>query len=100
MKDGIMHQGPVVELDEDNASRYKSILGVKLFVLYCIFYGGFVLIATFAPELLHSKIIFGLNLAITYGFGLIIFAIILGLIYNHACKNAEKKQNTKKVEQS
>jgi uncharacterized membrane protein (DUF485 family) len=35
----------------------------------------------------------GLNLAIVYGFGLIVLAIIMGLIYNHLCTKKEDELN-------
>ena len=39
-----------------------------------------------------EKIVFGgLNLAVVYGFGLIIFALILALIYSRACGRREKR---------
>ncbi len=33
----------------------------------------------------------GLNLAVVYGFGLIIFALVLALIYSRACGRREKR---------
>ena len=33
----------------------------------------------------------GLNLAVVYGFGLIVFALFLALIYNRACGRMEKR---------
>jgi len=40
--------------------------------------------------MMECTIIFGLNLAVVYGFFLIIFALILALIYNHMCNVKEK----------
>ena len=34
---------------------------------------------------MEKEIIFGLNLAVVYGFGLIGFALVLALIYNTMC---------------
>ena len=42
---------------------------------------------------LMQKIIFGQTLAVVYGFGLIIFAFILAIIYNQFCTAAEKRLN-------
>jgi len=86
----MLHE-PAAKMAEDKAYGYKSKLGVKLFAIYCFIYAGFVFISAFAPKVMQTKIIFGLNLAITYGFGLIIFAIVLGLFYNRLCKKAENK---------
>ena len=52
-------------------------------------YAGFIIINTVAPKLMGKQVIFGLNLAVTYGFGLIILAVIAGLIYNAICTKKE-----------
>ena len=59
----------------------KSPLGMILFVLYLILYGGFVLLNAFAPETMEIPPLAGVNLAIWYGIGLIIAALALALIY-------------------
>lgn len=90
-----MDHGPSVELGEDLASEKKSKLGLKLFFVYTLVYFGFVLINTINPTLMEKQIMFGLNLAVVYGMGLIIFAIILGLAYNKICSNYEDQLNNK-----
>lgn len=87
-----MHHGPAVELGVDLASKKKARLGVWFFFLYFIFYAGFVAIGVFNYELLSIKV-FGQNLAIVYGIGLIVFAIVLGLIYNAICTRYEDQLN-------
>ena len=59
----------------------KSPLGMILFVLYLILYGGFVLLNAFAPETMEITPMAGVNLAIWYGIGLIIAALALALIW-------------------
>ena len=58
---------------------------------------GFVTLAVFFTETLKTPVLAGVNLAIVYGLGLIVFAVILGLIYNHACTKKEDEMN-KEVE--
>ena len=87
-----MH-GPAAKLGEDNAAVRKSKLGVKLFIIYVIVYAGFVLIGLVAPELFGLHVLGKQNLAIVYGFGLIILAIVMGFIYNEACTKLENKLN-------
>ncbi len=87
-----MHHGPAVELGVDLASKKKARLGVWFFFLYFIFYAGFVAIGVFNYELLSIKV-FGQNLAIVYGIGLIVFAVVLGLIYNAICTRYEDELN-------
>jgi uncharacterized membrane protein (DUF485 family) len=90
--------GPAAKLGKDNASDYKANLGLILFAFYSLVYAGFVAINTFYPKLM-SKLVFGeVNLAVVYGFGLIVFAIVLGLIYNHFCTKKENLLNTEGAE--
>lgn len=70
-------------------TQQKSKLGVRLFFLYLLCYAGFVIIGVFNYELLATTVFAGLNLAVTYGIGLIVFAVILGIIYNYYCSKYE-----------
>jgi len=88
----MLHE-PAAKQEKDNASDWKSKLGIKLFWLYCVIYMGFVGIAVFATEVMKKPVLAGANLAIVYGLGLIVFAVILGLVYNHACTKKENEMN-------
>lgn len=88
----MLHE-PAAKQEKDNASDWKAKLGIKLFWLYCIIYMGFVGIAVFATDLMKTPVLAGTNLAIIYGMALIIFAIILGLVYNRACTKKENELN-------
>jgi uncharacterized membrane protein (DUF485 family) len=92
-KGGKMLHEPSAQLGIENASPRKAKLGVKLFFVYLIIYAGFVVIGLTDPEIMGYKIFGGQNLAIVYGFGLIILAIIMGFIYNYACTRLENKLN-------
>jgi len=88
-----MEHGPSSDWGEDKATEYKSRLGIYLFIVYCIVYAGFVAINTVSPKAMGVIIFAGLNLACVYGFGLIILAIVMGLIYNAMCTAAEDRMN-------
>jgi uncharacterized membrane protein (DUF485 family) len=90
----MLHE-PAAKAEKDNSSEWKAKLGIKLFWLYCIIYMGFVGIAVFSPETMKKTVFAGTNLAIVYGIALIIFAIILGLVYNHVCTKKEDELNNK-----
>ena len=75
--------------EKESLTKRKSTLGIRLFFIYLICYAGFVLIGVFQYELLAVPMLGGLNLALAYGIGLIIFAVILGVIYNYYCTNYE-----------
>ncbi|MCA9112475.1 MAG: DUF485 domain-containing protein, partial [Planctomycetaceae bacterium] len=55
-------------------------IGLVLFAVYLLLYGGFVLMNTFAPQTMEATPVAGINLAILYGFGLIIAALVMALL--------------------
>ena len=77
---------PVVE-------AHNTRLGLWLFALYCLAFLGFVLLNALSPQTMDIVVIAGLNLAITYGFGLIVGAFVLALVYASFCRvpNVEKR---------
>jgi uncharacterized membrane protein (DUF485 family) len=89
-----MH-GPAAKLETDHAAAKKAKLGIKLFIFYILIYAGFVVIGLVDPELMGVHIIGKQNLAIVYGFGLIVLAIVMGFIYNAMCSKLEDKMNIK-----
>ena len=89
-----MGHGPAAKLGKDNASPYKQSLGIKLFIVYALVYAGFVAINTFKPKLMDTPVMLGQNLAVVYGMGLIVLAIVMGLVYNHMCTKKEDELNT------
>ena len=60
-------------------------IGLVLFAAYLVLYGGFVFINAFAPGMMESTPVAGVNLAILYGFGLIIAAFVMAMIYGVLC---------------
>ena len=88
----MLHE-PAVPVEKDHAIAKKTKLGVILFFVYTLIYAGFVVIGLTDPELLGVDVIGGQNLAIVYGFGLILLAIVMGFIYNFFCSRFEDKMN-------
>lgn len=82
---------PAVDLDPDHAMEYKRRIGVYMFLLYSLVYIGFVVINIVKPVVMEKIIFGGLNIAVVYGFGLIIFALFLALIYNFLCTKEESR---------
>ena len=80
------------EWKKDNASSLKELLGKWLFFLYAIVYFGFIIINVMSPKFMGVDL-GSYNIAIVYGFGLILFAMILAFIYNHVCTHAEELLN-------
>ncbi len=61
-----------------------------MFIAYALFYAGFVAINLISPALMEKVVFMGLNLAVVYGFSLIIVALIMALIYSRACRTERK----------
>ena len=94
-----MFHGPAVDGGKDYAIAYKMRIGVWMFLLYALIYAGFVIINVMNPVMMESVVVIGLNLAVVYGFGLIIFALILALIYNSLCTKKEQELNAASKEE-
>ena len=60
-------------------------IGMILFIVYLVLYVGFVFLNTFSAETMEMLPYRGVNLAIWYGFGLIISAFVLALLYGALC---------------
>jgi hypothetical protein len=84
----VLHE-PSIPVGKDPAGPYKTKLGIRMFVAYCLFYAGFVAINLLSPKAMASTVFMGLNLATVYGFALIIVALIMALIYNALCTAKE-----------
>jgi uncharacterized membrane protein (DUF485 family) len=87
----MLHEPAPQSKHDERGMAPKARLGIKLFWAYCIIYAGFTVITTISPKLMERRIFLGLNLAVVYGFGLIILAIVLGLIYNRMCTGMEDR---------
>ena len=89
-----MSHGPSTEWKEDGSSEYKSKLGVIMFILYVVVYAGFIFINSIFPKWMGIDV-GKVNLAIFYGIGLIVYALILATIYNYLCTKKEKEMAVK-----
>ena len=80
-----------------NARQYNSRLGLILFAIYLVLYLGFVFINAFAADWMEKIVLAGLNLAIVYGFALIVIALLLAGVYGLLCR-AEPSETSSKQE--
>lgn len=88
----MLHE-PASSTGKDLAASYKSRLGIIMFVVYTLFYAGFVAINLIDPLAMGIIVLWGLNLAVVYGFALIIVALILALVYDRLCHLKEVELN-------
>lgn len=89
---GLDH-GPSVpsEPDDPAVAARNARYGLVLFVFYFTFYAAFVAINAFWSDVM-SMTVGGVNLAVSYGLGLIAAAIVLALVYSWLCRGTAKRQ--------
>lgn len=66
---------------------YNARMGLVLFTFYLVAYIGFVYMSANSQDVLKQPSLGGVNVAVLYGFGLIIGAFITSIIYMLLCKN-------------
>ncbi len=87
---GLDFKPPVVKEQEDAAVvAHNTRLGVVLFLVYFVFYGGFMALSAFWPEVMSKPVLRGANLAVVYGFALIIAALVVALFYMKMCRKSK-----------
>lgn len=80
---------PTQNTNANHSSPPIPRLGLRLFAVYSFFYAGFVLVNAFAAPLNEWIPFGGLNLAIWWGFALIVGAFVLSLIYGFLAKDED-----------
>jgi len=85
----MLHE-PAAEHGVDHSVDYKKRLGLIMLAVYTATYLAFILINVIKPTIMGTIVLGGLNLAIVYGFALIVIALVLALAYNWACTRHEK----------
>jgi uncharacterized membrane protein (DUF485 family) len=73
--------------DPIDSSSPNRRLGLFLFAIYFALYAGFIVLTVYDYRLLGRQLFGGLNLAIVYGMGLILAAIVLAVLYAFLAKN-------------
>jgi len=82
------HSGLTIMSDLGSVNDQSNArLGLLLFVFYLLIYAAFMGLNAFYPQVMRSTPFGGVNLAVLYGFGLIIGAVLLALIYMVICKS-------------
>jgi uncharacterized membrane protein (DUF485 family) len=85
----MLHE-PAEEHGVDEAADYKKRLGLIMLAVYSAIYLAFIIINVVKPKIMGTIVVGGLNLAIIYGFALIVIALVLAIAYNWACTRHEK----------
>ena len=82
-----LHHAPIPQQPRDpGTERRNARVGLLLFWIYLVFYGGFVMVNAFAPSVMDTVLPGGLNFAVVSGFALILGATILAVLYAYLCR--------------
>lgn len=74
--------------DHPEVTAHNARLGLALFAVYVLMYGGFIALAVFFPAVVAAEALAGVNVAILYGLALIGAAVALALVYMASCRKA------------
>jgi uncharacterized membrane protein (DUF485 family) len=69
-----------------NAWDFNARVGLLLFAVYLVLYGGFIYLSAFRREVMARASVGGMNLAIVYGLALIVAAFVLAVLYMFLCR--------------
>lgn len=79
---------PAQDVDHDD---HPDVLAINtrnatiLFLVYLLAYAGFMLLAAISPKSMGVRVLAGVNLAVIYGIGLIVLAVLLAVVYMWLC---------------
>ena len=73
--------GPVHDDHHAPTIARNARIGLWLFALYLLLYGGFMVLNAFFRKQMEAPVLGGVNLAVTYGLVLIVGAFVLALVY-------------------
>lgn len=85
-----MEHGPATKWKVEKSQEYKTKLGLRMMPIFAVVYFIFIVIAVTNPQMMANNV-GSLNVAIAYGFGIIITAIVMALIYNYFCSRKERE---------
>lgn len=68
------------------AHRHNARIGMLLFFVYLLMYASFVGVFAYDYKLMAKPVFEGVNLAIVWGMGLIVAAIVLAIVYMLLCQ--------------
>jgi uncharacterized membrane protein (DUF485 family) len=81
-----------------NAWDFNARIGLVLFAVYLVLYGGFIYLSAFKREVMARPSVGGMNLAVAYGLALIIAAFVLAVVYMFLCRAEPEGDDTADAE--
>ncbi|MFM7132641.1 MAG: DUF485 domain-containing protein [bacterium] len=91
---GLLHgpnSGPDQPEDPVVQAR-NSRLGLRLFGIYGAIYAAYVVVGAFLPGIMKTRLA-GMNIAVLWGFLLIILAFVMAIVYGRLCDRPAPFEN-------
>ncbi len=82
-----------VDNEMEKISARNARYGMVLFLVYLAVYGVYVVLNAFKPTVMDALPLLGVNLAVLFGLGLIVLALVLALVYAWLCRSARNGSN-------
>lgn len=87
---GLDFKAPETREQEDaTVVAHNTRIGLILFAVYVVLYAGFMALSAFRPAAMSKPFAGGANLAVVYGFALIVAALVLALLYMRICRKSK-----------
>jgi uncharacterized membrane protein (DUF485 family) len=87
---GLDFKAPETREQEDaTVVAHNTRIGLVLFACYVALYAGFMALSAFRPATMSKPFLGGANLAVVYGFALIVAAMVLALLYMRICRKSK-----------
>jgi uncharacterized membrane protein (DUF485 family) len=77
------------EQEDAAVVAHNTKIGLILFACYVALYAGFMALSAFQPAVMSRPVLAGANLAVVYGFVLILAALVLALLYMRICRKSK-----------
>jgi len=74
------------EIEDPRIAARNARYGMVLFLLYLTVYSVYVGLNAFFPAVMQATPLLGLNVALLFGFGLIVGAMVLAVLYCWLCR--------------
>jgi uncharacterized membrane protein (DUF485 family) len=85
---------PSVDDETEEVAARNARRGMILFLIYLVVYVVYVGLNAFKPTVMDAVPLLGVNLAVLYGVGLIVLAMVLALVYAWLCRSTRNGQST------
>lgn len=82
------------EIEDPRIAARNARYGMVLFLVYTAIYSTYVVLSAFFPATMQATPLLGLNVALLFGFSLIVGAMVLAVVYSWLCRGTARPSET------